>query len=308
MRNFMLSGAQIAYAPDDGAAAAAAAAAAAPGGAAEQAAAAAAAAAAASKPWYDGADPAVIGHIQTKGWHEKTPAEAALLAVAAHREAEKFIGHPADQVLKLPKDAADAEGWKAVWGKLGVPADAAGYDFTGLKFADGTEPTDAFKDFVRTTSHALNVPAAQATQLAASLIKYLEDGSTADAAENTAKLAEQQKALDADWGANKEANLFIAKQAAAKLGITPEAIQALEGQVGYAAVMQAMLKVGKSIGEDRFVNGGVNKDGILSREQAVARKQELMADTAWAKRYLDGGHVEAREMTALNTLIVGDDS
>lgn len=285
-----------------------------PGGTAEQqaaaaaTAAAAAAAAAGAKPWYEGADPALIGHLQTKGWHEKTPAEAALLAITAHREAEKFIGHPADQVLKLPKDASDAEGWKAVWAKLGVPADAKDYDFAAVKFADGTEPTDAFKDFVRSTAHTLNIPKDQAGQLAASLVKYLEDGSTADAAERTAKLGEEQKALDADWGANKDANLFIAKQAAAKLGISAEAIQALEGQVGYAAVMQAMLKVGKSIGEDRFVNGGVNKDGILSREQAFSRKAELMQDSAWVKRYLDGGAAETREMTALNTLIVGDDT
>lgn len=294
-------------APD--AAAAAAAAAAAPGGAAEQAAAAAAAAAAASKPWYDGAAPEIVGHIQTKGWHEKPPHEAALAAIAAHREAEKFIGHPADHLLKVPKDAADAEGWKALHTRLGVPAEAKDYDLTGLKFSDGSEPADSFTDWVKTTAHSLNIPKERAGEFAASFVKYLENDAAGEAAERSAKLVEEQKALDASWGQNKEANLFIAKQAAAKLGITPEAIQALEGQVGYAAVMQAMLKVGQKIGEDRFVSGGgIQADGILSREQAVSRKAELMQDQAWTKRYLDGDAAAVREMTALNTLIVGDDT
>lgn len=285
----------------------------APGGSAEAAAAAAAATAAAaaaagSKPWYDGANPELIGHLQTKGWHEKPANEAALLAIAAHREAEKYIGVPADQVLKLPKDATDEAGWKALYGRLGVPAEAKDYDLAAVKFADGSEPTDAFKDWVRATAHSLNIPKDQAGAFAASFVKYLETDAAGAAAETTAKLQEEQKALDLDWGQNKEANLFIAKQAAAKLGITPEAIQALEGQVGYAAVMQAMLKVGRSIGEDRFVTGGVNAGGIVSREQAVAQKAELMQDGAWAKRYLDGDAAAVRQMTALNTIIVGDDT
>lgn len=261
-----------------------------------------------AKPWYDGAPAEIVGHIQTKGWHEKPANEVALAAIAAHREAEKYIGHPADHVLKLPKDAADADGWKTVWNRLGVPADAKDYDFAAVKFADGSAPTQAFTDWVRATAHQLNIPKDQAASLAGQFVKYLENDAATEATERTAKVAEEQKTLDASWGANKEANLFIAKQAAAKLGVSPEAVQALEGQVGYAAVMNMFLAVGQKIGEDKFVSGGIARDGILTREQAVARKAELMADSTWSKRYLDGDAAANREMVALLTLIVGDDT
>ena len=52
--------------------------------------------------------------------------------------------------------------------------------------------------------------------------------------------------------------------------------------------------------------GGEDLDAM--GERIKARKAELMADTAWAKRYLNGGAPENREMTALLTLIAGDDT
>lgn len=259
--------------------------------------------------WYAGADAELIGHIQTKGWHEKPANTVALEAIRAHREAEKFIGVPADQVLRLPKDATDEAGWKALHGRLGVPADAKGYDFTGVKFADGKEPDASFTDWLGQTALALNVPKDAAARMGQELVKYLENNETTLATERAAKLVEEKAALDTNWGANKDANLFIAKQAAAKLGVTPEAIQALEGQIGYAKVMEMFRSIGTKIGEANFIDGGKGPgNGIMTREQAVARKAELMADQAFSKRYLDGDAAAVREMTAVLTLITSDDT
>jgi hypothetical protein len=47
----------------------------------------------------------------------------------AHREAEKLIGAPASEMIRIPKDPNDAEGWRQVRSRLGVPADEKGYDF-----------------------------------------------------------------------------------------------------------------------------------------------------------------------------------
>src|SRR5437879_5504237 len=115
------------------------------GNAAPDAAAAAAAAAAAlansnTASWHQGADAETLGHIQNRGWQDKPANEVALAAIKAHREAEKLIGVPADQLLRLPVSTADAEAWKPVWQKLGAPVDAAGYDFTPIKTAAGEAP------------------------------------------------------------------------------------------------------------------------------------------------------------------------
>lgn len=259
------------------------------------------------KPWYDGADAALVGHIQTKGWHDKPAGEAALAAIRAHQEAEKFIGAPADRLVKLPTDPNDAEGWKAVWTKLGAPAEAKDYDFTGLKFADDKPVEPAFVDWLRAKSHELNLPKDAATRLGTEFVKYLDASSTTAATEKQAALVEEHTKLDKEWGPNKEANLFVAKQGAAKLGLTPEQVTALEGVVGYAGIMEALRKVGDLAGEGRFISSAAGPgNGIMTREQAVARKDELMRDEGWTKRYLEGGVSENKELTALITLITAE--
>lgn len=257
--------------------------------------------------WFAGADPELIGHIQNKGWHEKPANEVALAAIAAHREAEKHIGVPADQIIRAPKDAADEAGWKALYTRLGKPDAPDGYDLTTVKFADGTDLSDDFSAFARKTAHDLNLPKDAGTRLASELAKFIDGADTGARAEADAKLVTERQELDKEWGQNKEANLFIAKQAAAKLGVDPSAVAALEKEVGYAAVMKMFQKIGSAIGEDKFISqDGSNNKGILTREQAVARKAELQNDTDWAKRYLNGDTAAAREMTALNVIITGD--
>lgn len=281
------------------------------GGAAEAAAAAALAAAAGTKPWFDGADAELVGHIQNKGWHDKPANEVALAAIAAHREAEKFIGVPAERVVHLPKDASDEAGITAFRLKTGVPTEAAKYDLGELKFGDGTAPDPKFGEWFKETAFKAGIPQAAAAQLAADFTKFIETGSDAGKAESTAKLVEEHAALDKNWGDNKAINLAIAQRGAAALGLTPEEVQGLENNVGYAKVMEAMRRVGELNGEAKFVgsgNGPGGNGGIMTRDQAVARKAELMNDTGWVTRYTSGDTTANRELSDLLKIIVGDDT
>jgi hypothetical protein len=194
-----------------------------------------------------------------------------------------------------------------VFSKLGAPADPKDYDFADVK--NGEEALDQpTQDFLRAQAAALHLNKTDAVKLAQAWVKQQNDGSVSQAAENTAKLAEEAKVLAANWGANAEINKFIAKKGAEALGLDAAAVDALEKVVGYAKTMEALRKVGELNGEAKFIGGGgMTKDGLMTKEQAVARKEELMKDTAWAKRYLDGGAAEGREMASLIALIVGSD-
>lgn len=293
MRNFMIGGATRAYDVDTGT-----------GTGGDP----AAAAAAGATPWYTGADAELIGHIQTKGWHDLSPDKAALAAITAHREAEKYIGAPADRIIKLPANTEDEAGWADVFKRLGAPDKADGYDFSAIKVGD--EPVDpALVQFFRDQAVKLHLPAAAAPQLLADYLKHQDGIGAAATADKTAKLAAEHQSLDANWGANKEANKYLARKGAEKLGLDAAAVDALEGVVGYAKTMEALRKVGEISGEARFISGsGQTADGIMTREQAVARKAELMADSLWTKKYMDGDAAAGREMTSLLTLIVGDDT
>lgn len=258
--------------------------------------------------WTTGLDADLLGHAQNKGWHDKSPAEAAREVLKAHRAAEALIGLPADRVLKLPKDASDEAGWKEVWAKLGKPADPKEYDFSTVKVGEAPL-SEAQADFLRTQASALNLSKDGALQLAQAFAKREADAGVSSAADLTAKMAEEKAALAQNWGANAEANLFIAKQTALKLGVTPEQVATLEGTLGYSKVMEMFRSIGQKIGEDRFVSNGSDfNKGLMTREQAVARKAELMRDEAFTKRYMNGDAAANREMQALLTIMVGDDT
>lgn len=262
-----------------------------------------------TKPWYEGkADAETVGYFQNRGWDKKDAVTVALEASAAHRAAEKLIGAPADQMIRLPKPE-DAVAVKAMWQRLGAPADAKDYKFDGIKFADGTELDQKFTDFLRTSFGELHLPQDRASRIAQSIVKYMDAEDAREAADTAATLKTEQDALAKNWGTNSEAFKLVARNTALNLGIDPAAVQALEklDKVGFAKVMDMFYKIGQKTGEDKFItnNFGGGAGGIMTREAAIARKAELKRDVAWVNRYLNGDTEAKKEMTSLDTIIVG---
>lgn len=257
--------------------------------------------------WHAALTPEVRGYAETQGWHELDAGAAFTKAVEVARANQAFSGVDPARLAILPKDPSDTEGLAAFRAKVGVPADADGYDLAAFKIGDAAPPADLV-DWTKATALALGLPKDQAAVLAQRVVDLQTARSTAADTERQAALLGERQRLDADWGANKDANLFIAKQAAAKLGITPEAIAALEGQIGFAATMQAMLNIGTKIGEDKWVNNpNPAIPGVMSVSQAHSQKADLMADKAFGARLLAGDTQAVNQMRALDILIAGED-
>lgn len=255
--------------------------------------------------WFDGASDEIKGQIINRGWNTKTPAEVALEAIAAHRQAEKFIGAPADQLLRRP-DPADEASTKAFWSKLGTPETADKYDFSAVKTADGAAAPAELIEAFRASAFAGNLPQDQAVRLAQDVTKFLEGITNGGVESRTAARAESEKQLQANWGANAVANKVIADGAAARLGLSQAALDAALN-ADYASTMEALRKVGAAIGEDKFIsNANPAIPGVMTREQAVARRAELERDTAWVERYQKGDQAANRELQALIKVITGD--
>lgn len=260
-----------------------------------------------TKPWYDGmagVDQAIVGHWANKGWANKSAAEVALEATKAWKAAEGFVGVPADQIIRMPKDAADEAGWNTVYTKLGRPSDAKEYDLTTVKRADGSALDADTEAFIRERAFKLNLPKDKAAELASEIIKREDSVKAAADTEKQATLIEQRAALAKNWGPNAEANKFIAGRAASALGVDPATVTALEGVIGYDKVMNMFLAIGQKIGEDKFVsntqNGGA--PGVMTRDQAIAKITDLKADKVWASSYLAGDSMKKREMEALHKI------
>jgi hypothetical protein len=267
------------------------------------------------KPWFDGFDAETKGYLQTKTWDKKTAAEAFLEASKAHREAEKFVGAPADKLLRIPDERATdtpearerhVQEWQKIHQRLGKPTDAKDYDFSSVKRTGDKALEQNLSDSIRQAAWNANLSKDGAIRLAQDVVKHLDGVESASAAAAADKLATEKRELDKNWGNNAAANMVVAKAAAAALGISPEGVAALERVIGYAKVMDMFRVIGTKIGEDRFVSppGGGGGE-VMTRDQAVAEKEALKKDKAWVDRYLKGGTDEKRRMDALDRIISG---
>jgi hypothetical protein len=203
----------------------------------------------------------------------------------------------------MPKDAADAAGWKAFHERIGVPADVKGYDFKDVKFADGTALDANFVDAIAPALQAAGVAKDKAPDVIKAVVKFMDGAEATETAETTAKLAQERDKWRTNSGNNLEANQFIVKQAVVKLGLQESVVDALEKTAGYFGTMSALLKIGQMMGEDKFVQtppGGT--PGIMTRDQAAARLSELKADKSWVVKFNDGDTAANREFNNLTTL------
>ena len=260
-------------------------------------------------PWYEGkADAEIIGHWDNKGWKKDDPAAIALEATKAARELQRHFGVPADQLLKLPKESDDVA-WNAVHQRLGKPADAKEYDFSGVKFPDGADLEPAFADTMRAALHKANVAKAAAPDVVKAVVKHLADADAAAAAELKVNIDTARAALAKEWGTKPESldshpNMAYARIGAQRLGIPPEAVAALENQVGYAGAIEALRKVGAGTREDTFVSPG-QAGNVATVNGALARIEELKTDKAFVERYNRGDRAAVNELQNLLIMVHG---
>jgi hypothetical protein len=263
----------------------------------------AAAAATTAAAWHAGLSGDDLAHAQTRQWVGMTAEQAAVEAIKAHRNAEQVIGIPREQILRKPKDAGDTENWAKINEVRGVPKDPKEYDFAGLKFADGTEADPAFVEAIRTSAAKYSMSTTDAKGLATDVMKLIEQGETADSSEYQRTLDAEKEALKVNWGnANYAHNLITAQNAALKLGIDSDGLAALEKIVGYSKVMDMMLKVGKSWGEDKFITNQGPQGGQITKEQASARLVELRSDQGWLTKFHAGDTACKQEFENLTAI------
>lgn len=255
-------------------------------------------------------DAETIGHIENKGWKKDDPLALVTEMTKAWKAAERHIGAPADRIIRLPDKPDDAAGWSAVRQKLGAPVDAKDYDFSAIKFSDGSDLEQGFTDSIRQALHKAGTPKDHASDIVRSVVKVLDDAETAAATERTARITAEQNQLKQDWGPNFDFNRLTAMQGVKRaLGTGDDAaaqsvVDAMQGAMGYKATMEFWRKIGAGTSEASFHEGGTTGNPTTING-AVARRQELTSDPEWSKRYLAGGAKETAEMNALIALITG---
>jgi hypothetical protein len=246
----------------------------------------------AAQTWHTGLDAEISGHAQTKGWHLLEPTAAAAAAIKAHREAESKLGAPSDRLLRLPTEGNSDEA-KAFWQKLGAPADAAGYEFTGIDFgADDAskELTGKFIETMRGFAAANNLPKDIASKAAQTAFKFIDDQGKAESAAEAVRQKEERAKLEQDWGPPDgekfKLNMGLADRAALATGMPQEVLDKIKESLGGAETARWLRHLADLTGEAKYVQADPNAaaNGTMTRDQAVERRFQLTGIDAKGQR------------------------
>jgi len=246
----------------------------------------------APQPWHHGADAEMVGFWQNKGYDLTDPLKFASGITEQYRAAEKHLGAPANEMLRIPKANAQSADLAAFWQRLGVPKEAKDYDLSGVKFA-GADLEQGFADAMRATLLGNFVPKDKAAAIVGDVVKWLEGQETTENSARETRWNEQKANLDKSWGANKPANMLNADIGAARLGLKPEDVKAISEVIGFDRTAEMLRKIGVGTSDDTFVEGGHGRS-TQTAESAAARLAELQNDPAWSKRLL-AGDMQARQ-------------
>lgn len=217
----------------------------------------------------------------------------------SYLHAQKLIGRPADQVVALPAQD-DAQGWNAVYQRLGRPEAPDKYD---LKTPEGVQEDPAFKGAFAAKAHEAGLSDRQARALFDWYNAESASFAGRQQASATQKQTEAVATLKREWGNAYEQNLSQAKAALAHYGDADLVRYLEETRLGDdPRALRMFAKLGRQLSEDGLI-GRAGAGDAQSPADAKAAIGALQADRAFMKAYTtksDPGHADAvRRMAAL---------
>jgi hypothetical protein len=234
----------------------------------------------------------------------KTPTEA----VVGGYHAARFVGVPADRVLKLP-EKPDDPAWGDIRARVGWKAPEKPEDY-GIAVPEGFPPE--YAQTIAATAHKLGVPKDTLLALAAENDKYVQAAMKAQDEQLRTRLGAADEAMKQALGAKYGEVTELTARALANAGLTPEAVNAAEQALaleGDGSALVAFRKLVTAYAEKTreapFHDGGAPARA-MTPEQAVATKQQKMADPDWRAKAIQRGTPEAVELMRLNAIITGE--
>ena len=242
---------------------------------------------AAAPVWYapEGLDPATTGQlgelVKAKGW--KGPADALL----SYQNLEKVFGaDKAGRTILAPKSDDDADGWNAIYNRLGRPESPDKYELPVPEGDDGS-----FAQSVAPVLHELGLTAKQARGLAEWWNETSSKRIEMEGDSFAQKSEAQYQALQKEWGAAAAQNEELAKRAVLKFskeaGIDEATFDAMERAIGTAKVMKLFHSIGSSFAEGSFVSSDTPAAGAMTPAQAKNKIAGMFADQEFMGRYMN---------------------
>jgi len=199
--------------------------------------------------------------------------------------------------LTLPPENATPEQMTEFYTKLGRPAEKTAYD---LKMPEGVQTDPQLIDFAKNVSFDLGLNPKQAQTLADKWNEFAPAMNAAAVEQERIANDTAIAALETKWGADLEANKAAGRRAMDALGLSPETVDAIDKNIGTAAIVEMLALIGRKSDEGGLVipraGGDPNDPANMTKEQAQAKIDALSGDAAFQAKYTDKNHPENRAM------------
>lgn len=225
--------------------------------------------------WWD-----TVKDQEVKTWLGNKKYPDAESALKAHWGLERLMGaDKAGRTVMLPKDDNDADGWKALSAKLGVPDSADGYK---LPMPEGAD--EGFSKTAAQWFHEAGIPPRQANKIAEHWNTYVEEQVKAGEAAERAESEKQMGALEKEWGSEFAAKRELAQRGyrefAKQFGLDDKAaLERAESVLGAANLTRLFAGLGALNSESAFA-GSDGKGGFsgVTKQQAMDQLRQIQAD------------------------------
>jgi hypothetical protein len=220
----------------------------------------------------------------------------------SYYNAQKMIGVPKDQILKLPT-SDKPEDWAPVYDRLGRPAKADDYK---IKVPEGFPPAEKpYVDSVTARAHELGLSQKQLDGMQNWLYEQAGKTMAQQKANQDGKLANWVGSLKTEWGHAFDTKLEQSRNALAyyadKAGLGDELKKAMDetGAGDHPAFLKLFNYMGINLHEDGKLTGKAFGEGALqSPVEAQQQINALRSDANFMKAYTnqnkrDPAHIEA---------------
>lgn len=222
-------------------------------------------------------------------------------AIQAGIAAEKRLGVPADQILRVPTKPDDKEAYGAIYKALGAPDTADGYklDLTGASDDDkGT-----VEAFTAAMHEAGPFPPAFLQAATSWFIGETQKAAEAQAAEDTAASQAAEAALKTEWGAAFDEKKTAIGKLVVDLGGQELADELdLDTKIGNSpALARFLAKITDRMAEPGPTGDSQNakvSDGKLTPGEAKNARFVLESDPVKGKALRDGTHPQHKAVVA----------
>lgn len=247
-----------------------------------------------------------------KGWDRLNDTQAAATIFKSYVNLEKTRPDPA-RTITLPSEANDPA-WENVYQRLGAPKDAAGYNFDGITFKDGSVPEASVLDFVRQQAARSHMSVDAAKQFATEYVASIEGSREKASLDLKAKLEQGETILRGEWKEDYDNRTAVAGRALGALGLEKDVVDNLIDQLGVDRVMKMGYDLGLKMGEPELLRGGSgnledNMDDPLkitrTRDEAMRERNRLMLDDEFGKKVAAGDKASLQLLEVLTKQMVG---